>query len=272
MPQELNPAQDEPQDADSTAMGFFEHLSELRTRILYVLGSIVVCVVLTMYFWEEIFLLLRVPMEGAFAAAGLEGQKLIFIGPLEPIRFALQLGIYAGIFLSAPFIFWQIWLFVAPGLFKKERRIALPFILSSTTLFLTGCWFAHRIILPVTLQFLLSFGADYFDAFISIEKYFSLWLTMVLWMGLIFQMPVLIFLLSWVGIATPAFLLHYLRHAILLIAVVAAIVTPTTDPFTMAVFGLPMVALYLVGILVSAAVQWVRKRKKRAKEQGGEPA
>lgn len=269
MPPELDSAQKKPGPIAEAAMGFFDHLIELRARLLYALGSILVCTFLTLYFWQEIYVFLSVPIEAAFAAAGLGDQKLIFIGPLEPIKFALQLGIYAGIFLSAPFIFWQVWLFVAPGLYRKEKHIALPFILFSTGLFLTGCWFAHSIILPITLKFLLSFGAENFDAYISIEKYFSLWLTMVLWMGLIFQMPVIIFLLSWIGIATPAFLLHYLRHAILLIAVVAAIVTPTTDPFTMAIFALPMVGLYLVGILVSAGVQWARRRKKRQREGEG---
>lgn len=257
--------------ADPSAMSFFDHLAELRTRLLYSVAGIAVCCVLALAFWEQIYLVLSVPIEGAFAAVGLE-KKLVFIGPLEPIKFALQLGVYAGIFLSAPFIFWQIWLFVSPGLYRAERRVALPFILSSTGLFLTGCYFAHRIVLPLTLRFLLSFGREYFDAYISIEKYFSLWLTMVLWMGLIFQMPVLIFLLSWIGIATPAFLLHYLRHAVLLIAVVAAVVTPTTDAFTMAVFAVPMVVLYLVGILVSAVVQRSRRRKKRLQEQERESA
>ena len=269
MPAELEPAREETQSTESSAMGFFDHLVELRSRLLYSLGAIVVCCALAMTFWEELYVYLSVPIEGAFAAVGLE-KKLVFIGPLEPIKFALQLGIYAGIFLSAPFIFWQVWLFVAPGLYRSERRLAVPFILSSTALFLTGCYFAHRVILPVTLHFLLSFGAEHFDAFISIEKYFNLWLTMVLMMGVVFQMPVIIFLLSWIGIATPAFLLHYLRHAVLLIAVLAAVITPTTDPLTMAIFSVPMIALYLVGILVSALVQVARRRKKRRRESGQE--
>lgn len=263
---ELESPEEQVEDAVSVSMGFFEHLAELRRRVLISLASVAIFCMLGLAFWEQIYAYLAIPIEGAFAAAGLE-KKLIFTGPLEPIRFALQLGIYAGIFLSAPVIFWQLWLFIAPGLYRREKRTALPFVFSSTVLFMVGAYFAHRVVLPITLQFLLSFGSEHFDAYISIEKYFSLWLTMVLWMGVIFEMPVLIFMLSWIGLATPAFLLHYLRHAILAIAVAAAIITPTTDVFTMAVFAVPMVALYLVGILVSGAVQWSKRRRKQATEK-----
>lgn len=253
---------------EPATMGFFDHLAELRTRLIYSLAAIAICCILALIFWEPLYQFLRIPIVDAFEAVGLD-KKLVFISPLEPIRFALQLGVYAGIFLSAPFLFWQVWMFVAPGLYKRERRFAIPFVLSSTVLFLAGTGFAHQIVLPITLEFLLNFGTGHFEAFISIEQYFSLWLTMVLWMGLIFQMPVMIFLLSWIGIATPAFLLHYLRHAVLGITAVAAVVTPTTDAFTLAVFALPMIALYVVGILVSAVVVWSRKRGKRAQQTPG---
>ena len=244
-------------------MGFFDHLAELRRRIIYSLIAVGVCCMVALAFWEPIFSFLRVPIEGAFEAVGLE-KKLVFLGPLEPIQMALRVGLYTGIFLAAPVLFWQLWMFIAPGLYKSEKKIALPFVFSSTLLFLTGAAFAQFIILPYTLRFLLGFGSEMFEAFISIEKYVSLWLTMVLWMGLIFEMPVLIFVLSWMGIATPAFLIHYLRHAILLITVVAAVVTPTTDVFTLVVFAGPMILLYLFGILISAVVQWSRKKQREA--------
>jgi sec-independent protein translocase protein TatC len=241
-------------------MGFFDHLAELRQRLLYCLIGIAVCCVLGLTWWEEIYLFLAAPIQQAFRQVGLE-QRLIFTGPLVPIKFALQVGLYAGLFLSAPLIFWQLWLFVAPGLYRHERRFVLPFVLSSSGLFVLGAGFAHRVVLPITLTFLLSFGKEFFAPLISVNEYFSLWLTMVLWMGLIFELPVLIFLLSWVGLVTPGFLLHYFRHAMLGIAVVAALITPTTDAFTMAVFAVPMLLLYILGIGVS----WVVARSRRAR-------
>ena len=247
------------------AMGFFEHLAELRRRLLYSLIAIALCLVLGLTFWEEIYLFLSQPMLAAFEAAGLE-KRLVFTGPLVPIKFALQVGLYAGILLAAPFIFWQVWLFVAPGLYRRERHLALPFVLSSTGLFLAGCYFAHRVVLPLTLTFLLQFGKDYFEPLITINEYFSLWLTLVLWMGVIFQLPVLIFILSWLGLVTPAFLIHYFRHAVIAIVVIAAVITPTTDAFTMTIFAAPMIALYILGIGVSWLVNLRRARARRAAE------
>lgn len=247
------------------AMGFFDHLGELRRRLLHSLIAIALCLVLGLAFWQDIYLLVSAPMLAAFEAAGIE-KRLVFTGPLVPIRFALQVGLYAGIFLAAPFIFWQVWLFVAPGLYRRERRMAMPFVLSSTALFLLGCYFAHRVVLPITLTFLLEFGKGYFEPLITINEYFSLWLTLVLWMGVIFELPVLIFVLSWLGLVTPGFLIHYFRHAVVAIVVVAAVITPTTDAFTMAIFAAPMIALYLLGIGVSWLVNLRRARARRAAE------
>ncbi|MBI4467300.1 MAG: twin-arginine translocase subunit TatC [Acidobacteria bacterium] len=244
-------------------MGFFEHLAELRQRLIYCLVGVAVCCILGFVFWREIYAFLAAPIQAAFDQVGMP-HRLIFTGPLVPVRFALQVGLYAGIFLAAPVIFWQVWLFVAPGLYRHERRFVLPFILSSSVLFMMGAYFAHRVVLPLTLTFLLQFGRELFEPLISINEYFSLWLTMVLWMGVIFELPVLIFILSWLGVVTPRFMIHYLRHAVLAIVVVAAVITPTTDAFTMAVFALPMIGLYLVGIGVSSLVSWRRQARAAA--------
>ncbi len=245
--------QEAPSDSAS-AMGFFEHLAELRQRLLYCLAAVALCCVAGFWFWQEIYHFVAAPMQAAFAQAGLE-KRLVFTGPLVPVQFALKVGLYAGIFLAAPVIFWQVWLFVAPGLYRHEKRFVLPFIFSSTVLFVSGAYFAHRIVLPLTLQFLLGFGQEMFEPLITINEYFSLWLTMVLWMGVIFELPVLIFLLSWIGLVTPGFLVHYFRHAVLAIVIAAAAITPTTDAFTMMIFAGPMIVLYVIGIGVSWVVQ-----------------
>ncbi|HXE74163.1 MAG TPA: twin-arginine translocase subunit TatC [Candidatus Xenobia bacterium] len=250
-----------PEENEPAAMGFFEHLAELRQRLINCLIAIGLCLIVGLYFWEEIYAFIHAPMQAAFKAAGLEHEKLIFTGPLVPVKFALQVGLYSGIFLAAPVIFWQLWLFVAPGLYRHERRFVLPFVISSSGLFMLGAYFAHRVVLPLTLNFLLTFGQELFQPLISVNEYFSLWLTMVLWMGVIFELPVLIFLLSWIGLVTPAFLWQYFRHALIVITVAAAAVTPTTDAFTMLVFAVPMVLLYIVGIGVSWVVQLRRARQ-----------
>jgi sec-independent protein translocase protein TatC len=247
-------------------MGFFDHLEELRQRIIYCLVAIVVCCIVGLVFWDRIYDLIAMPIVQAFQEAGVQ-RRLVFTGPLVPIKFALQIGVYAGIFLAAPVIFWQVWLFVAPGLYRHERRFVLPFVISSSGLFVLGAYFAQRVVLPLTLTFLLQFGSTRFEALISVNEYFSLWLTMVLWMGLIFELPILIFILSWLGLVTPGFLLRYFRHAILGIAIAAAVVTPTTDAFTMTVFAAPMVGLYVVGIGVSWVVAWRRQKRKAEKEE-----
>ena len=269
MPTSIDPRVAEADTAEPGVMGFFDHLAELRRRLLYCLVAIALCCVLGLSFWKEIYAFLSAPMLAAFEQVGLE-KRLIFTGPLVPIKFALQLGLYAGMFLAAPVIFWQLWLFVAPGLYRHERRFVLPFVVSSSGLFLLGAYFAHRVVLPLTLTFLLWFGGAFFEPFISIDEYFSLWLTMILWMGVIFELPVLIFLLSWLGLVTPGFLVRYLRHAILGIAVAAALITPTTDLFTMSVFALPMVVLYLLGIGVSYLVSWRRRARAAARVEGND--
>lgn len=261
MPASVDPSRTESEpEAAPGGMGFFEHLEELRRRLTYSLAGITICCLLGLAFWKQIYSFVSIPMLEAFRQAGLE-ERLVFTSPLVPVKFALQVGLYAGIFFAAPLIFWQIWLFVAPGLYRNERRIVVPFVLTASALFTLGGYFAHRVVLPLMLTFLLSFGGDFFEPFISINEYFSVWLTMILWMGIIFQLPVLIFILSWLGLVTPGFLLHYLRHAVLGIVVVAAIITPTTDIFTLTIFALPMVVLYLVGIGISYVVTWRRRAR-----------
>lgn len=268
MPAGADPVVQEPKEESAATMGFFEHLAELRRRIVNCLIAVALCCVVGFFFWEEIYLFVAAPMQAAFAQAGLE-KRLVFTGPLVPVKFALQVGLYAGLFLAAPVIFWQVWLFVAPGLYKHERRFVLPFVFSSSALFLAGAYFAHRVVLPLTLRFLLEFGKEMFEPIITVNEYFSLWLTMVLWMGVIFELPILIFLLSWIGLVTPGFLWHYFRHAIVVIAIVAAAITPTTDAFTMLVFAVPMIALYLLGIGVSWLVQLRRRAPRPASEEVG---
>jgi sec-independent protein translocase protein TatC len=200
------------------------------------------------------------PMQEALRKQHLE-DKLIYTSPAGLINIIITFGIYIGVVLAAPFVLYQVWLFIAPGLYKHERKAVTTFIFSSLLLFLAGISFGYFVMLPYMLDFLIGFQGP-FRPLISINEYFDFILIVLLGLGVIFELPVLIFFLALFGIVTPKFLWKNLRYAILIIAVVAAIVTPTPDATTMLVFMAPMVLLYFLGIGVAALV--VRNKEKRA--------
>ena len=249
-----NPSTPEPrppvEEEDPTArMSFFDHLEELRRRIFYSLAAIGAGMCVGLYFSNEAFEILARPMIAALRDANL-GDKLIYTSPLGPLRLLLSVGLYLGIVISSPLVLHQLWLFVAPGLYRHERRAATGFLLSSVLLFLAGTAFGYWVMLPQTLRFLISFQGP-FAPMISINDYFDLILVILLGLGVVFQLPILIFFLSLFGMVTPRFLWNNFRYAVLIIAIIAAVVTPTTDVFTMVVFMAPMLVLYIVGIGVS---------------------
>ena len=177
------------------------------------------------------------------------------------INIIITFGIYIGVVLAAPVVLYQVWLFIAPGLYKHERKAVSTFIFSSLFLFLAGISFGYFVMLPYMLNFLIGFQGPY-RPLITINEYLDFILIVLLGLGLIFELPVLIFFLALFNIVTPKFLWKNLRYAILIIAVIAAIVTPTPDAMTMLVFMAPMIGLYFIGIGVAAIV--VRNKSKRA--------
>src|SRR3979409_646007 len=189
--------------------------------------------------------------------------KLIYTHPAGYFNLIITLGIYIGIVLASPVVLYQVWLFVAPALYKHERSAMTGFVFSTLFLFLTGIAFGYFVTLPYILRFLVSFQGPIssIKPMITVNEYFDLVLLVLLGLGLVFELPILIFFLSLFGIVTPKFLWKNFRYAILIIAIVAAIVTPTPDAMTMLIFMAPMVALYVAGIGVSAMV--VRNKAKR---------
>jgi sec-independent protein translocase protein TatC len=176
-----------------------------------------------------------------------EGGEIIFISLTEPFMVYMKASAIAAIFASAPYILWQFWCFVAPGLYKKERRAGALFIVLGTVFFLVGGAFGYYIALPMTARWLLSLGTQ-FKAQLTLESAFDFENRMLLGAGLVFEMPIVILVLSRFGIVTPGFLIRHLRMAIMVIAIAAAVITPSGDALTMTVFALPMVALYLIGV------------------------
>ena len=249
----------------SDKMSLIEHLIELRKRLLYSAVAIAIGFVIGFSVAKWVISFIAQPMVHALQQAHYP-DKLIFTGPAEYVNLLIKVGFYLGLVIALPVILHQVWLFVAPGLYKHERKAVLSFILSSVLLFLCGIGFAYFILLPFVLKFLITFQGPQgpFQPLISISEYFDM-----IGLGAIFELPVLIFVLSVFGIVTPQWLWKNLRYAILVITIVAAIVTPTPDATTMLVFMAPMLALYFLGIGVSYMV-FRKKRKREIAEQSAQ--
>jgi sec-independent protein translocase protein TatC len=236
-------------------MTFLEHLDELRKRILHSLIAIVATFVIGWIFREEVFGFLSMPIEAVV-------EKLVVIKPTEAFTIYLKVSFVAAVFLAAPFVLLQVWLFIAPGLYRREKSYALPFLLASTTLFVLGGLFAYYVVLPPALSFLLLEFGSKFEHMISAVEFFDFEMLIIIGMGVIFQMPVLVAFLSIFGLITPRFLWRNFRYAILIITIIAAVVSPTTDPFNLFLWSGPMVILYSLSIGIS----WVFKRRRESAE------
>lgn len=243
-------------------MTFFEHLSELRKRIIYSLYAIGIGALVGVYLSKYFIYWINKPMLKALADARLD-PKLIYTHPAGYLNLIITIGVYLGIVLASPIVLYQIWLFVAPALYKHERGAITGFMFSTVFLFLAGIAFGYFITLPYVLHFLVSPGSLFMlqrdvVPMISVNEYFDLILLILLGMGLMFELPVLIFFLSLFGIVTPKFLWDNSKYAILVISILAAIVTPTPDATTMLIFMAPMVGLYYLGMGVS----WIAVRRR----------
>ncbi len=249
-------------------MSFFDHLAELRKRIVYSLAAIVLGAFVGVYYSPRVMGWIAAPIMDALRAAHME-QRLYYNSPTGAINMIIKVGLYIGLVIASPFVLYQVWLFIAPGLYKHERKAATLFLASSVALFLSGIAFCYFVLLPNTLRFLIGFNMPYFTPLISINEYWDLVLILMIGMGLIFQTPILVFFLALFGIVTPGFMWRNFRYAVLAIAIVAAIITPTPDALTMLVFMAPMIALYLVSIGVAALVVH-RKRRAEMARQGAD--
>src|SRR5215510_60975 len=244
MPVETDPDREE-QEELSGQMSFLDHLEELRKRILHSLIAVAVAFGVSWTFANPLFNIVSVPIRKT-------GVELIVTSPTEAFNLELKLALMAAIFLAAPFILGQVWLFISPGLYKHERKYALPFVLSSSVLFVLGGAFGYFIAFPYALQFLIEWAKNMgVTPRISASEYFDLFIMVELGLAVIFEIPALIFVLSRIGLVTGGFLLRNTRYAVLLAFVVAAVITPTTDIPNMMMMMVPMVGLYLLGVAVA---------------------
>jgi len=219
---------------------FLEHVEELRKRILIALGALVVTSAVCFPFARRVLQLLKRPAPSV--------EQLAFFGPEEALVVLVRVGLFCGIFLAAPVILWQLWLFVAPAVSSRVKRSAGLFVVASTTVFILGSAFAYFALLPAALKFLLGLASDELVPLLSASRYISFVTGFILACGFVFQMPVVMFFLGRLGVVRPAWLRRHYGTALVVIFILAAIITPTTDVVNMLLLAVPMVGLYEISI------------------------
>jgi sec-independent protein translocase protein TatC len=236
-------------DDDSLAgkMSFLEHLDELRKRIVNSAIAIGVGVVVTFAFIDKIFNFILAPTRRALPP----GVKMIYTQPGEAFGLYIQVSLIMGVVLAAPWIMYQVWLFIAPGLYANEKRLAIPFVTLSTVGFVGGTAFNHYIVFPLMMRFFASFNTSDLVFLPRLEDVFDLYTKMLLGMGLVFQMPTVVYFLAKMRLVTAKFLWRHTKYAVLIIFILAAVITPSGDMITQTIFAAPMLVLYALSILIA---------------------
>jgi sec-independent protein translocase protein TatC len=252
----------EPDTPDYHRMSFLDHLEELRKRLIRSILAVGVGCGLCWTFADEIYAGLSGPITEVLTELGYESQ-LVFTNPTAPFTLYVRLAMLAGLFVSSPYVLYQVWKFISPGLYAHEKRYAVPFVTLCSGLFIAGGAFAYFVAFPAALRFLLKF-AHQFQPMITVNEYFGLAVTIILGLAIVFELPILLLVLTFLRLVTPGFLIRNSRYAILLIFVAAAFITPTPDIPTMMLFAMPLIALYFFGIGLSFIVTWARRRKEES--------
>jgi sec-independent protein translocase protein TatC len=242
-----------PASNPEAAMTLLEHLDELRSRLFRSAIAFVVAFALCWSVSARILQFLVEPIRRHL----FEGGEIVFINLTEPFLIYMKASALIAVFVASPVILYQLWAFVAPGLHARERRLVVPFLVFGTAFFLTGGAFGYYVATPTAARWLIGLGNE-FQAQITLRSAFQFESWIILGMGAVFELPVLIFFLSRIGLVTPQFLMRHFRIAVVVIVAVSAILTPTGDVVTLGVFAVPMVLLYLLGVLVS----WVSQRRR----------
>lgn len=248
-----------------------EHLGELRSRILISLTAILVIFAACFYFSEQIFSILIAPIHNTIRFSlknpyiTIIGNRnpdleLVFLAPAEAIWMHIKISFISAFIISSPIIFYEVWKFVSPGLLEQEKKYALPFVFTTTFLFLIGSLFCFIIILPFAMNFLLTYKTENLKPMLSVGRYIDFCLKFILAFGAIFELPVVTVFLTKMGIVTPEFLAKNRKYSVLIAFVLAALLTPTPDAFNQILMAVPMILLYETGIWASKFLN--RKKKK----------
>jgi sec-independent protein translocase protein TatC len=242
-PQGFSPFGEQDEEPGEGRMTFLEHLDELRKRITHSVTALLVGFVLSFLFINQIeaFIYQRLTSD-------IPGGEFIYTEPGEAFFLMMKMAALTGVLIASPYIMWQVWLFIAPGLYAKEKKFAIPFVLSSSLLFVAGAAFSHYVVFPLAWGFFASFSNEFMRFTPRIDPVFGMYVKLALGIGLTFQLPVLIFVLARLGIVTAKFLMRNFKYAVLLIFIFAAVITPDASPVTQLLVGGPMVVLYLFGV------------------------
>jgi len=244
---------DDPEDQDESSegkMSFLEHLEELRKRIINSCLGIAVGIGLSFFYIQQIYDFLTAPAVATLP----EGSRLIYTQPTEAFSLYIQISLISGAALAAPWIMYQVWRFIAPGLYANEKRFVVPFVLFSTLGFVGGAAFNHYVAYPFIMTYFASFNTPRLVYMPQLSEVFGLYVKMLLGLGVIFQMPTIVFFLAKMKLVTGRFLMSQFKLAILLIVITAAVITPTGDPMTLMIFSAPMVGLYTLSIAIAYLV------------------
>ncbi len=239
-------------------MTLLEHLDELRRRILRTLIVVLVAFFACFAFAEQIYQVLELPIKPHV-------DKLSFLRITDPFIVYIKVALLAAIFLTSPYLVAQLWGFVSPGLYRREKRYAIPFIFFGSFFFLGGGLFGYFIAFPFAVDFLINLG-DNFEPVITIDFYLNTLMNILLGLAVMFQLPIIIFMLSQFGVVTPKFLMRHFRWAVLIIVIISAAITPTPDVVNMTIVAAPTLLLYLLGVGASALAQR-RKRRREAEDK-----
>jgi sec-independent protein translocase protein TatC len=243
-------------------MTFLEHLEDLRKRIFWSFVALIGAVVPAWFFSKEIYNILARPVTRFLP----EGEKLAFTSLTAPFMLYIKVSFLAALIFTSPFIFFQIWMFIAPGLYQREKKYVIPFVLFTSIFFMGGALFAYLVVFPFACNFFLGMGSE-FDPVITIDQYFSLALRVILGIALVFEMPTLAFFLSKIGLITAKMMIKYFKYAVLVVFIIAAIITPTPDMITQSIIAVPMLGLYGLSILIAALVGKEKEKGKTQEEE-----
>jgi sec-independent protein translocase protein TatC len=245
----------------SGKMSFLEHLDELRKRILNSVIGIGVGIVAGFWFIRQIFDFVLAPSRAVLPP----GVKMVYTQPGEAFSLWVTISLIAGFVIASPYVMYQVWLFIAPGLYSNEKKFAIPFVLLTTTGFVIGAAFNHYVAFPFLIAFFATFHTVDLVFMPRVSEIFGLYVKLLIGMGIIFQMPTVVFFLAKMKLVTARWLWKNFRYAVLIMFVTAAIVTPSGDPWNQAVFAAPMIVLYLLSIVIA----WTVNPRSRAKNAIG---
>jgi len=257
----------EKEERQMGSMSLLQHLEELRKCIIRSLAAVAVGFGVCWYFAQDkIYPLIEKPILVVFKKYNLD-PHLTYLSPTDPFNLYLKVGLMAGIFLASPVILYQVWSFISPGLYRHEKRFVMPFLLLSVGLFLAGGYFGYRIIFPVAMDFLIGSYGSAFRASITIDAYTKLFLTIILGLAVIFEMPIVLGFAGLMGVVNAKFLFKHIRGAVLICVTAAAILSPTTDVMNLTIYSAPMVLLYVASIGVVWLVHPKQRRKRKEKRE-----